>query len=140
MNNALFANTNGLIAYVDTALDLSAKNGLTLVYSGAGTDADLSAGGLVVSTSSSVPATHIVLDGVPAGRQNSIGVIGAIPPVRLYCSGTVTKHNRVMQDAAGGILNSTGSGNARVDIGVALESGIAGSYVRVATFTPAIGS
>ena len=140
MNTALFAKTNGVVPYVDTALDLSGKNGLTLVYSAGGTDADLAAGGLVVSTSSTVPATHIVLDGVPAGRQNSLAVIGAVPPVRMYCSGTVTKHNRVMQDAAGGILNSTGSGNGRVDIGVALESGIAGSYVVVATFTPAIGS
>ena len=74
MNTALFAQTNGVIAYVDTALDLSAKVGLTLVYSGGGTDADLAAGGLVVSTSATIPATHVVLDGEPAGRPNSVGI------------------------------------------------------------------
>lgn len=131
MNSALLANSNPIIQYIDATLDLSASTGLLVVQGG---------NGFVVNTSATVPAAGIVLDGVPAGRANSILVLASYV-VRVVAAGAITQYTRVAQDAGGGVKSSPGSGNARCDFGLALDAATAaGQFIRVAVDYPAIGS
>lgn len=139
MNTALFARTNGVIEYLDSAVDFSAKNGLTVAYSagGTGNDANQGGGGFAIGASTSVPDVGVVLDGQVANRVNAIGILGEIPPVRMYASGLFNKGQRVQQDGAGGVVVDAGAGNQRVVIGVALEAcTAAGQYVLIQTIAP----
>jgi hypothetical protein len=131
MNTSLFGRTNGVFQYpYDGVTDFSALTG-SLVANSA------TAGLLVANTSATVPAVAVCLDGQGAqGVPSNMGVLGAIPPVRLIAHGAINKFQRVQQDATGGIVADAGAGNQRVVIGVALEAAVNGQYVLVQTIAP----
>lgn len=90
-----------------------------------------------LGASATVPSTGVILEGVVAASLSSIGILGALDgPVRMKTSGAIVAGARVQQAADGTIVTDAGAGNARVVIGVAIESGASGDLIEVATFTP----
>ena len=89
-----------------------------------------------LSASATVVATGVILEGRATTGQSGVGILGALSgTVRLKLSGTVTKGARVQQGTDGSVVTDAASG-ARVVVGVALESGVSGDLIEVATFTP----
>jgi hypothetical protein len=139
MNSALFAKDFGAIPYPgdglnegggDGVTDFSNLNGLLLADSA-------TANLLVLNNSPTIPAVAVVLNGNPSNRQTDIGILGAIPPVRLVAHGVINKFQRVIQDATGGIIADPGAGTQRVVVGVALEAATAsGQFILVQTIAP----
>lgn len=133
MNTALFARPNSLFPYQDpnNVTDFSGKEGYLVADSN---------GSLAVSTSATVPAVAVVLDGLPPGRPTAMAALGKTPPIRLRAGGTITQFSRVIQNAAGQVVTDSGPGNARVIVGLALESAVSGDYFLVDPCFPTIAS
>jgi hypothetical protein len=133
MNSALFARPNSLFTYQDpnNTVDFTGKEGYLVADT---------AGALTISASATVPAVAVVLDGLPPGRPTSLGTIGKTPPVRLRAAGTITQFDRLVQNAAGQVIADPGPGNARVIVGLALESAVSGDFFLVDTCFPTIAS
>ena len=133
MNSALFARPNSLFSYQDpnNLSDFTGKEGYLVANA---------AGALTVSSSATVPAVAVVVDGLPAGRPTSLGTLGKIPPVRLRAGGTIGQFSRLVQNAAGQVVTDPGPGNARVIVGLALEGAVSGDYFLADTCFPQIAS
>lgn len=89
-----------------------------------------------ISSSATTPARGIIMDGGKVGGQSSIGILGALNgsvPGKL--SGPVTKGDRLQQAADGSLLTDAGAG-ARVLVGVAMETGVAGDLIEIVTHAP----
>lgn len=117
------------------ATDLTEKRGylVTLGVTAAVLTATLGA-------SATVPATGVVMDGATTANQSTIGILGApgLGTVYMKASGAITAGARVQQAADGTVVTDAGPGNARVVVGVALESAIAGDLIEVAPIAPMI--
>lgn len=133
MNSALFARPNSLFVYQDpnNVTDFTGKEGYLVADN---------AGALSINASATVPAVAVVLDGLPPGRNSSFGTLGKTPPVRLRAGGTITAFSRLVQNAAGQVITDPGPGNARVIVGLALESAVAGDFFMADTCFPTIAS
>lgn len=128
MNSALFAKGNSVIA--DDAVDLRDKEGY-LVSNNAGVPK--------ITDSATVPAFGAVLEGRDDGAgPSSIGLLGAMPPVRLKAGGAIAKYDNIMQKNDGTVVTDVGAGTARVIVGVALEAAAAGDLFLAQTWTPEI--
>ena len=124
--SALYARGNAIIPLTPNETHVD-KEGYLVTFSG--TTASLSASATVV-------ATGVILEGQATTGKSSIGILGALAgTVRLKASGTITAGARVQQSTDGSIVTDAASG-ARVVVGVALESGVSGDLIEVATFTP----
>jgi hypothetical protein len=89
-----------------------------------------------ISASATVPVRGVILDGNDVDGKSAVGILGALEgSVLMKTSGVITKGDRVMQAADGTILTDAGA-NARVLVGVAMESGAAGELIEVATHVP----
>lgn len=131
--SSLKSRADGVISAAG-ATDLSEKKGylVTLGVTGGLLTATLSA-------SATVPATGVVLDGDVAAGNSSIGILGATAgTVRIKTSGAITAGARVQQAADGTIVTDAGAGNARVVVGVALETAASGDLIEVAPLAPMI--
>lgn len=99
----------------------------------------MASGTATISTSATVPATGVILDGQATTGQSSIAVLGAVGgTVRMKASGTIAAGARVQQAADGTIVTDAGAGNARVVVGVALEAAVSGDLIEVAPLAPMI--
>jgi hypothetical protein len=125
--SALFAKGNAVVP--DSSIDLRNKEGY-LVKNNAGAPA--------VNDSKTVPAFGVVLEGANAASVSSIGILGAMPPVRLKAGGAITKYDRVEQKNDGTVVTDEGAGTARVVVGVALEDAAAGDLFLCQTLSPVI--
>lgn len=89
-----------------------------------------------VSSSATVVAEGVILEGRATTGKSSIGILGALSgTVRLKLSGTVSAGDKLQQAADGTVVTDAATG-ARVLVGVALEDGVSGDLIEVATFTP----
>jgi hypothetical protein len=133
MNSALFARPNSLFTYQDpnNVTDFTGLEGYLVADNN---------GALTVSSSATVPAVAVVLDGLPPGRPTSLGTLGKTPPVRLHAGGNITQFSRLVQNAAGQVITDPGPGNARVIVGLALESAVAGDFFLADPCFPTIAS
>jgi len=133
MNSALFARPNSVFAYEDpnNVTDFTGKEGYLVADS---------AGALTVSTSATVPAVAVVLDGLPPGRPTTLGTLGKVPPVRLRAGGNISAFDRLVQNTAGQVVTDPGPGTPRVVVGLALEAAQAGDFFLADTSFPVIAS
>lgn len=88
-----------------------------------------------ISASATVPAEGVILDGEGVTGQDSIGILGAIPPARLKAHDAITKGDRVAQHTDGTVVTDPAAG-ARVIVGIAMEDAAADELFEVALFTP----
>ncbi len=122
---------NAVIAQIPAA-DYTTKKGYLV---------NLAAGTATLSSSATVPAKGVILEGndTPAGYASekvSVAILGAAKgtvPMRL--SGSVSAGAYVQQASDGTVVTDAGSG-ARVLVGVAMESGVSGENIEVAPLTP----
>lgn len=138
-DSALQAKGNAI--YSENATDLSAAIGKLVTFA---------AGAPSVNTSTTVPATGIVLDARTrtvfnsTRYDNAIGVLGGLPgPVRAVISAASAPLNfgDTLQQAADGTLTKDlGPGNNRVVVGVMtdLNGAQPGDECEVTLFTPQI--
>lgn len=128
--SALFCRASAVVPATPAA-DQSSKEGYTVNLT--------SVSGVLtatVSSSATVVAEGVILEGRTTSAKSSIGILGALSgTVRLKLSGTVSAGDKVQQSTDGTVVTDAGSG-ARVVIGVALEDGVSGDLIEVATFTP----
>lgn len=113
----------------DDAVDFRNKEGY-LVKANAGAPA--------LNDSKTVPAFGVVLEGADDGAPSSIGILGAMPPVRLKAGGAIAKYANVEQAVDGTVVTDEGPGTARVVVGVALEAAAAGDLFLCQTVSPQI--
>lgn len=133
MNDALFARPNAVIPATPSATHVDKEGYLVTLGVTAGL---LTA---TISTSATAPASGVILEGQATTGLSSIGVLGTIPgTVRLKTSGAITAGARVIQAADGTVVTDTGAGNARVVVGIALETAASGDLIEVAPLAPMI--
>lgn len=97
---------------------------------------DLAADTATISSSASVPAKGVILEGQATTGKSSIGILGALPaPVYLRASGAITKGAEVQQAADGTVVTDAGSG-ARVIVGVAMENAVSGQKFEAVAHKP----
>lgn len=126
--SALYTRENAVIPQTPSVTHVSKEGYLV----------DLADGTATISSSATVPAKGVILEGQATTGEDSIGILGALAgTVRLKTSGAITKGAQVCQAADGTIVTDAGSG-ARVAVGIALETGASGDLIEVATFTPRI--
>lgn len=131
--SALLKRTNAIIALTPAANYL-AKTGYLGTFSG---------NTFTVSSSATVKATGVILEPntTAAGYASelvTVGLLGSVNgTVGMALGGTVTKGAFVQQSTDGTVVTDAGTG-ARVLVGVALESGIAGDIIEVAPFGPEV--
>jgi hypothetical protein len=114
------------------AADYSSKRGYLVTFA---------SGTATVSSSATTVARGVILEGndTTAGyatEKVSIAVLGAVRgtiPMRL--SGTVAAGDLLIQSTDGTVVTDTGSGS-RVIVGVALQAGVTGENIEVASITP----
>lgn len=137
MNSTLFGLDFGAVPYPGNGTNQGGGDGVTDFSNLNGTLLANLNGTLVANTSATVPAIAVCLNGSPSNRQTDVGILGAIPPVRILAHGVIAAFARVQQDATGGIVTDAGAGNQRVVIGVALEAATAsGQLILVQPITP----
>lgn len=89
-----------------------------------------------VSSSATVVAEGVILEGQNTTGKSSIGIHGALGgTVRVKLSGAVSAGDKLQQAADGTLVTDAGTG-ARVVVGVALEDGVSGDLIEAALFTP----
>jgi hypothetical protein len=98
---------------------------------------DLAGNTATISSSASVPAKGVILEGQDTTGVSSVGILGGIAaPVRLRAGGTIAKGAEVQQNTDGTVITDAGNGNARLIVGVALEAAVAGQLFDAVTHTP----
>lgn len=129
--SALFSRSNAVVPFTPSATHVDKEGYLV----------DLAGDTATISSSATVPADGVILEGQATTGQSSIGILGALSgTVRLKTSGAIAKGARVIQAADGTVVTDSGPGNARVVVGVALEASTAagGELIEVATMAPMI--
>lgn len=130
MSSALFCRNNAVLPATPAA-DQSGKEGYLVNLT--------SVSGVLtatVSSSATVVAEGVILEGRPTTGKSSVGIHGAISgTVRVKLSGTVSAGDKLQQAADGTLVTDAGSG-ARVVVGIALEDGVSGDLIEAALFTP----
>jgi len=92
-----------------------------------------------ISTSATVPAEGVILDGRPTTGKSAIGILGGLAaPIRMRASGAIVKGDRLQQAADGTVVTDAGPGTARVVVGLALEAAVSGQLFEAVAFTPMI--
>ncbi len=128
MSSALFARSNAIISQTPSA-DHSGKEGYLCT---------MASGTATISSSATVPATGVILEGNTTSLKSAVGVLGALPGVvRLKTSGAIAEGARVQQAADGTVVTDAGTG-ARVVVGVCVQPGGAasGDLAEVAVHAP----
>ncbi len=130
MNSSLLSRIAGILTFTPAA-DYSTKRGYTV---------SVAADTATLGASATVPVVGVILEGGKDINDNiTVGILGAFEGTCLMkTSGAITKGARVQQAADGTIVTDAGPGNARVVIGIALETGVSGDLIEVAPLTPMI--
>lgn len=114
------------------AADYSAKRGYLV---------NLAAGTATISTSATVVAKGVIVEGNPttagyATEQVSVAILGAVKgTVPMRAGGTIAAGAWVQQSTDGTVVTDAGTG-ARVLVGVAVTGGAAGENIEVAPLSP----
>lgn len=125
--SSLYARGNAIIPFTPSA-DHTDKEGYLV---------DLAGDVATISSSASVPAKGVILEGQDTDSVSSIGILGGLAaPVRLRAGGTIAKGAEVQQGADGRVLTDAGNGNARLIVGVALEAAVAGQLFDAVAHKP----
>lgn len=127
--SALYSRGNAILPFTPSATHVDMEGYLV----------DLAVETATISSSATVPAKGVILDGRPTTGKSSIGILGALAaPIRMRASGTIAKGARVQQAADGTVVTDAGPGTARVVVGVALEAAVATQLFEVAALAPMI--
>ena len=125
--SSLYARGNAIIPFTPSASQEDMEGYLV----------DLAGDTATISSSASVPAKGVILEGQDTTGVSSIGILGGLAaPVRLHAGGTIAKGAEVQQNTDGTVLTDAGSGNARLIVGIALEAAVAGQLFEAVTHTP----
>jgi hypothetical protein len=109
------------------AADYSTKQGYLV---------DLADNVATISTSASVRAKGVILEGSATTGYTQVGILGAYgSPVYMKTGGAITRGAWVQQSTDGTVVTDAGSG-ARVVVGVALETAVSGDLILVAPTLP----
>jgi len=123
-----FARASAVIALTPAA-DQSAKKGFLVTIAG-------STATVHVTSTTTVPAKGVILDGTTTAGKSSVAILGSgIPPVKIKAGGTITKGDFVSQNTDGTVITDPGTGS-RVRVGIALEDGTVDELIEVATLPP----
>lgn len=130
MSSALFARQAALVAATPAADQRDKEGYLVNLTSVSGVLTS------TVSSSATVVAEGVILEGQNTAGKSTIGIHGALSgTVRVKLSGTVSAGDKLQQAADGTLVTDAASG-ARVVVGVALEDGVSGDLIEAALFTP----
>lgn len=125
--SSLYARGNAIIPFTPSASQEDMEGYLV----------DLAGDTATISSSSSVPAKGVILEGQDTTGVSSIGILGGLAaPVHLRAGGTIAKGAELQQNTDGTVLTDAGSGNARLIVGIALEAAVAGQLFEAVTHTP----
>jgi hypothetical protein len=125
--SSLYARGNAIVPFTPSATQVDKEGYLV----------DLASNVATISSSASVPAKGVILEGQDITGISSIGVLGGLAaPVRLRAGGTIAKGAEVQQNTNGTVVTDAGNGNARLIVGVALEAAVAGQLFDAVTHTP----
>lgn len=124
--SSLYARGNAIVPFTPSATQVDKEGYLV----------DLADDTATISSSASVPAKGVILEGQDTDGISSIGILGGIAaPVRLRAGGTIAQGAEVQQNADGTVLTDAGTG-ARLIVGIALEAAVAGQLFDAVTHTP----
>lgn len=124
--SSLLKRGNAIIAFTPSATHVDMEGYLV----------DLAASVATISSSASVPAKGVILEGQATTGKSSIGILGALSgTVGLRAGGAITKGAEVQQHTDGTVITDAGAG-ARVIVGVALEDAVAGQLFEAAAHKP----
>ena len=124
--SSLYARGNAIVPFTPSATQVDKEGYLV----------DLADDTATVSSSASVPAKGVILEGQDTDGISSICILGGIAaPVRLRAGGTIAQGAEVQQNADGTVLTDAGTG-ARLIVGIALEAAVAGQLFDAVTHTP----
>lgn len=125
--SSLYSRGNAIVAFTPSASQIDKEGYLV----------DLAGNVATISSSASVPAKGVILEGKDITGVSSIGILGGLAaPVRLRASGNIAKGAEVQQAADGTVLTDAGNGNARLIVGVALEAAVAGQIFDAVVHKP----
>lgn len=125
--SSLYSRGNAIVPFTPSATHVDKEGYLV----------DLAGDVATISSSASVPAKGVILEGQDTDGISSIGILGGIAaPVRLRAGGTIAKGAEVQQNTDGTVLTDAGNGNARLIVAVALEAAVAGQLFDAVTHTP----
>lgn len=128
MNSALLSRAIAILPFTP-ATDMSDKKGYLVTLSG-----DTA----TLNASATVRARGVVLEGSTTSGLTMVGILGSLPgTVPMKLSGAVTKGDALQQAADGTVVTDAAAG-ARVIVGIALETGVSGDIIEVATQTPTV--
>jgi len=125
----LFRRANAIIPLAPAA-DYTAKVGYLITFaSGVGT---------VTAAAATFPTGVILEPPLTSGTTTetmTVGILGALAgTVQLKCGGAITKGDKVKQHTDGTIV--TNAAGERYIVGTALETGVTGDLIEVATHAP----
>jgi hypothetical protein len=125
--SSLYARGNAIVPFTPSASQEDMEGYLV----------DLAGNTATISSSASVPAKGVILEGQDTTGVSSVGILGGIAaPVRLRAGGTIAKGAEVQQNTDGTVITDAGNGNARLIVGVALEAAVTGQLFDAVTHTP----
>ena len=125
--SSLYARGNAIIPFTPSASQEDMEGYLV----------DLAGDTATISSSASVPAKGVILEGQDTTGVSSIGILGGLAaPVRLRAGGTIAKGAEVQQNTDGTVLTDAGNGNARLIVGVALEAAVVGQLFDAVSHKP----
>jgi hypothetical protein len=125
--STLYSRGNAIVPFTPSASHLDKEGYLV----------DLAGDIATISSSASVPAKGVILEGKDVTGVSSIGILGGIAaPVRLRAGGTIAKGAEVQQNTDGTVITDAGNGNARLIVAVALEAAVAGQLFDAVTHKP----
>jgi hypothetical protein len=124
--SSLYARGNAIIPFTPSASHQDKEGYLV----------DLAGNTATISSSTSVPAKGVILEGQPTTGVSSIGILGGLAaPVRLRAGGTIAKGAEVQQKNDGTVITDAGTG-ARLIVGIALEAAVSGQLFDAVAHTP----
>lgn len=130
MSSALFARQAALVAATPAADQRDKEGYLVNLTSVSGVLTS------TVSSSATVVAEGVILEGQNTTGKSTIGIHGALSgTVRVKLSGPVSAGDKLQQAADGTLVTDAGTG-ARAVVGIALEDGVSGDLIEAALFTP----
>jgi hypothetical protein len=125
--SSLYARGNAIIPFTPSASQEDMEGYLV----------DLAGDTATISSSASLPAKGVILEGQDTTGVSSIGILGGIAaPVRLRAGGSIAKGAEVQQNTDGTVLTDAGNGNARLIVGVALEDAVSGQLFDAVAHKP----
>ena len=122
-----FARASAVIALTPSADQREKKGYLVAIASDTAT--------IISSSTTTVAAKGVILDGENTDGKSSVAILGCTPPVKMKAGGSITKGDYVSQNTDGSVITDPGTGS-RVTVGIALEDAVSGELFEVAPLVP----